>query len=584
MKYNKGNIIAGLIIIGAFVLTGLGIYRTHEEQVITQDRIAQLQTKSNDAILGAYNVTGGGTYRLKNSVGLSDTTINLSSFKEPVSDLPYTMTYLNTSIEYATIDPQTSHSEFISFTGITQNSNGSAQITGVTRGLTRTPAGASCTASTTLAQRHSGQAGFIISDSPCHFSEYAVKKNDETITGYWKGNTPLSSTDFAIKSYVDGIVNGGAVSNSAVAVAGTAGETVATGTVVYLKQSDGRWYKAGVTIAEASTTLLGISQGNGTSGVAIASGVLLSGLDSGQSGLTIGANYFLGSTAGTPGTATSSRILGRARTTTSLYFNTSYQTEGFLLRNGSDLSITASSTTFTNTASSSVVITATSSLKLGAFPAYNIGKNSQLITTLGTSTFSVPVGITKLYVKAVGGGGGGGGVNSSGANSSASGGTSGSYAEGFIDVTGTSSIQVFIGAGGGISIGASGADGRVASTTSFGTNGFYILAPAGVGGQGTGTTAATIGLSQQATLSTGGFINIAGQSGATAFSATAGGEGGRGGSNPLGFGGLGGKCGAGNVGADATSYGGGGGGACASSGTGAKEGGLGYQGAILVIW
>ena len=112
-----------------------------------------LETKidNQNQVLGAFNVTGGTNYRLRSSVGLSETTINLSSFKEPVSNIPYTMSYINTVIAYGTIDPQTSRSEFISFTGITQNSDGSAQLTGVTRGLTRTPAGSSCTASTTLA-------------------------------------------------------------------------------------------------------------------------------------------------------------------------------------------------------------------------------------------------------------------------------------------------------------------------------------------------------------------------------------------------------------------------------------------------
>lgn len=132
---------------------------------------------------GAFNPTGGGTYRLQSSVGLSNTTITLSSLKEPISNIPYTMTYLGSSVGYGTLDPQSSRSEFVSFTGITQNSNGTAQLTGVTRGLTRTPAGNLCTASTTLTQAHSGQSIFILSDSPCLFAEYYVLRNNATSTG-----------------------------------------------------------------------------------------------------------------------------------------------------------------------------------------------------------------------------------------------------------------------------------------------------------------------------------------------------------------------------------------------------------------
>lgn len=173
---------------------------------------------------GDFNPTGGTTYRLASSIGTTDTSIRLSSFKEPVSNIPYTMSYLNTDIGYGTLDPQNSRSEFISFTGITQNANGTANLTGVTRGLARSP-GASATgcttASSTLRQSHSGQSIFILSDSPCFFSEYAVKKNDETITGSWSFPSPSIAANPATKAYVDGQVFGGI---------GNASET-ATGTV-----------------------------------------------------------------------------------------------------------------------------------------------------------------------------------------------------------------------------------------------------------------------------------------------------------------------------------------------------------------
>lgn len=182
---------------------GISDYRGTAEQNHVLLTVLAGNMVNQDQKLGAFNTSGGGTYRLKNSVGIADTSLPLSSFKEPVSNIPYTMSYLNTTIGYGTIDPQTSRSEFISFSGITQNSDGSAALTGVSRGLTRTPAGSSCTASTTLAQRHPGQSVFILSDSPCLFQEYAVKRNDETITGVWGFPYPSASNTPATKGYVD---------------------------------------------------------------------------------------------------------------------------------------------------------------------------------------------------------------------------------------------------------------------------------------------------------------------------------------------------------------------------------------------
>lgn len=134
-------------------------------------------------MLGGFAPTGGSTYRLGQSVGTTDSTIKLSSFKEPVSNIPYTMSYLNSNIEYGTLSPQSSFSEFISFSGITQNGDGSATLTGVVRGLTRTPAGSNCIASTTLAQPHAGQSIFIISNSPCFYSEYTPLRTNATSSG-----------------------------------------------------------------------------------------------------------------------------------------------------------------------------------------------------------------------------------------------------------------------------------------------------------------------------------------------------------------------------------------------------------------
>jgi len=134
---------------------------------------------------GNFSPTGGSTYTLQSSISSTQTTITLTSFLEPVSNIPYTMSYINTDIIYGTIAPSTGNSEFISATGITQNANGTATLTGVLRGLSKTPGTGGCVASTTLSRSWPGQTQFILSNSPCFYSEFAVKQNDEDITGTW---------------------------------------------------------------------------------------------------------------------------------------------------------------------------------------------------------------------------------------------------------------------------------------------------------------------------------------------------------------------------------------------------------------
>lgn len=187
-----------------FVL-GFAGYNVTTAPVITE-------TNQVEATLGSFNPTGGGTYRLGTSIGSTDSTIKLSSFKEPVSNTPYTMTMLNTDIGYGTLDPQTTKSEFISFTGITQNADGSASLTGVIRGLSKSYP---YTASSTFRLPHAGQSIFILSDAPGLFNEYVTKRNIETISGAktftstttfassTQGISPLLDNELATKKYVD---------------------------------------------------------------------------------------------------------------------------------------------------------------------------------------------------------------------------------------------------------------------------------------------------------------------------------------------------------------------------------------------
>lgn len=151
-------------------------------------------------VLGDYNVSGGGSYRLQSSISTTQNTVTLTSFKEPVSNISYTMSYLNSTIEYGTIDPQNNTSkEFISFSGIVQNNDGTATLTGVVRGLAFSYP---FTASSTLAQPHSGQSIFILSNPPQLYNQFYNLNNVSTSTNVliFSSTTPPRLDSVAVQA------------------------------------------------------------------------------------------------------------------------------------------------------------------------------------------------------------------------------------------------------------------------------------------------------------------------------------------------------------------------------------------------
>ena len=163
---------------------------------------------------------GGSVYTLKGSgVSSSATSVDLSSFTIPQSGQKLQTADFG-DIGYGTLEPgSASRQEIVSFTGVTQNGDGSATLTGVTRGLSPI---SPYTASTTLQFTHSGGSRFIVSNAPQLFDEGAFKDNDETITGQWTFNTVLpsstlsatTSNQFTNKTYVDNVANQGAATST----------------------------------------------------------------------------------------------------------------------------------------------------------------------------------------------------------------------------------------------------------------------------------------------------------------------------------------------------------------------------------
>lgn len=189
--------------------------------------------------------------------------------------------------------------------------------------------------------------------------------------------------------------------------------------------------------------------------------------------------------------------------------------------------------------------------------------NVQVFTSNGA--FTVPVGVTKLWVEVYGGGGGGG---YGGGYDGAGGGGAGGVVMGFVTVAPGQNINVIIGGGG--QGGRSGSrDGDNGGMSSFAT----LSANGGTGGLGTGRGG-------KGGEGSGGLIN---QTGGGGSGGSAGNGGGNGGSNTRGGGGYGG----GWVSQDGAGGNGGifgGGGGATGGGGGNFSGGSGGSGGIAIWW
>jgi hypothetical protein len=145
-------------------------------------------------------------------ISATATTIVLSSLVHlpAVGGGTVAMTDIGT-LGWATLEPATSREEIISFTGITQNGDGTATITGVTRNL---KSYAPYDQYSATGYAHAGGATFIITNNPQMYDAMANKANDETITGLWDFSTsiptlpasnPTTGNQATRKTYVDGL-------------------------------------------------------------------------------------------------------------------------------------------------------------------------------------------------------------------------------------------------------------------------------------------------------------------------------------------------------------------------------------------
>lgn len=163
-----------------------------------------------------YNLAGSGISSSATSFNLTSLTLPQNGYKIQDSDLSSTF--------YVTLEPgNRTRQEFASCTTVTQNSAGTATLSGCTRGLAPlTP----YTASSTLQFAHAGGTQIIFSNPPQLYDQAAFKGNDESITGTWTFSlaapptydfnpsttywTGASSSTIPSKAYVDSVAVAGA--------------------------------------------------------------------------------------------------------------------------------------------------------------------------------------------------------------------------------------------------------------------------------------------------------------------------------------------------------------------------------------
>lgn len=119
-------------------------------------------------------------------MGISDTTCTVTPYPVDLDGVKLTMTDFGTTATF-TVDPKIAGFEEInSFTGIVDNGNNTATLTGLIRNLLgKYP----YTVSSAGGKLHGSSAVVVFSDNPQMYAGLAGKANDETITGQWTFST-----------------------------------------------------------------------------------------------------------------------------------------------------------------------------------------------------------------------------------------------------------------------------------------------------------------------------------------------------------------------------------------------------------
>lgn len=184
-----------------------------------QDAMHTYVTASAEGpIFGATLPIAGQTYNLSGAgVSASQTTVTLASFTVTQTGQKIIDSDLSTTF-YITLEPgNPTKQEIVSCTTVVQNANGSATLSGCSRGLSPiTP----YTASTTLRFSHGGGTQVIFSNPPQFYNSFAALDNANTFTAQQTFSiSPFLTTDctggspnnaICAKAYIDSVAVAGA--------------------------------------------------------------------------------------------------------------------------------------------------------------------------------------------------------------------------------------------------------------------------------------------------------------------------------------------------------------------------------------
>lgn len=543
MKYLVSAILAGIILIG-------GVWYGKQNSY----------TPTQPTTFGAFTPVQGNTYFLAGAgVSNSQNTIQLTSFTLPDPNKTPVQMSMFGAIGYGVLEPQTSKIENISFTGVTQNSNGTAVLTGVSRGLSfYTP----YSASSTLGLSHAGGATFILSNSAAFYGQQFLFSNS-----VGSSTAVISFLPTAPPQYFPSV---GAQANGSFNAT-----TSEFASIAYVNQV------AISGCANASTGVRGCIQI--ATGLQAASSTAI-----GSTGALLGLPASLATD--TPNASTNtSRVLMSDLT-------------GFLKQTWLNLSqpwTFTATTTFATSTMASTTVSNGLNISVGATTTFNGGGIVGVIdyqSFVANGTWTKPLNVTGNEVVRVqmwGSGGGGGGCTNN-TSSASGGGGGGAFVQNDFkasDLTSTVAVTVPGAGAGGV------AGGNAGGSPAAVTFGAYLTANSGTGGSagsgGNGSGGAG------GTTSTGYPINLVGQTGASGGAGAPGatgapGPGGGGGAAGAGTGSAGGTntiyvIGVGGAGNTSSNSGGlnatgnaAGGGGCGSNGN-AEAGGNGSVG-IVRVW
>ena len=455
-KNNKGFIGITLLFIGAVVLAGSLVYLGSK-----LEKSQNLSASFTPVQTGKTTLSGAG-------ITSSANTINLTSLMLNDGITPIYMSNFG-DVGFATIEPGVpKKEENVSFTGITQNANGTAVLTGVLRGLLPVYP---YSASSSLAIAHSGGVMLIISNSGAFYNQFAIANNTTTVQANWTFNSS------SIPRFTSDTTNAQIAANGQNLVNYN---TLASTSFVGAVNAD---------LTHAGLVQLGTT-------AQIASGTSLG---------STGASLF--ASGGLYGSSSTARIQIPVTDSNGKLDKNFINTSANYTFTGSN---TLASTTFTATTTFLGMVDLSS-----AVVSSTMGNR---VVFTASSIWTVPTGTTNIFLTMIGGGGGGASGDSVGSCGGGGGGGAGSILRLATSTTPGTTITITVGNGGA---------GGTTATSTAGSNGTASTVNTISAGGGNGALACvSSATSAGGTLGSSSISHFNGDSGANNSGNTPGGGGG----------------------------------------------------------